>query len=165
VNRKEQVLALIRLRMADARALRTDEEAVVRFLEHCEIYFRVLEESPVLILACYKAFPQHLESLVSQTFHDETGVSAWNPNLISLGMAVQNLLLAAHAAGLGACFHSGPVAFLRAGIHEILHLPRRLELAGVITVGWPVDLVSAGKRKHLDKILEFPGASDYVKQV
>lgn len=131
---------------------------LVRFVEHCRAYFGVLRDCPVLIAACYKPTGQAFEEAVAEHLHDVGGVAAWNPNLLSLGMAVQNLLLCAHAAGLGACFHSGPVAFLRGSLHELLGLPRRLELAGFVTLGWPASEVSRPvRRKPLDHAVRWAG--------
>ena len=94
-------------------------------------------DCPALVAACYKPTGQLFDQAVAEHFADRGGTAAWSPNLLSLGMAVQNLLLCAHALGLGACFHSGPVPFLRGPLHELFRLPPRLELAGFVTIGWP----------------------------
>jgi coenzyme F420-0:L-glutamate ligase/coenzyme F420-1:gamma-L-glutamate ligase len=127
---------LIARTMAVTKAAVTDHR-LARFVEHCRAYFDVLRDCPVLIAACYKPTGQTFDHAVVRHFRDPGGVAAWSPNLLSLGMAVQNLLLCAHATGLGACFHSGPVPFLRGPLHELLRLPPRLELAGFVTLGWP----------------------------
>ena len=128
--------------LLDARAAAVADSApgdprLTHFVEHCRGYFHVLSDCPVLVAACYKPTRQIFERVVAEHFGDPGGASAWSPNLLSLGMALQNLLLSAHAIGLGACFHSGPVPFLRGPLHELLGLPPRLELAGLVTLGWP----------------------------
>jgi nitroreductase len=148
----------------DARAAGVTESSgadarLARFVGHCRAYFSVLRDCPVLIAACYKPTGQVFEEAVTRHFHDRGGVGAWSPNLLSLGMAVQNLLLCAHAAGLGACFHSGPVAFLRGSLHEILGLPPRLELAGFVTLGWPAADAEPRpvRRKPIDHAVRWAG--------
>jgi nitroreductase len=130
---------------------------LVRFVEHCRRYFRVLHECSVLVLACYKPAGRIIEEAVAERLNAPGATAAFNPNLLSLGMAAQNFLLAAHAAGLGACFHSGPVAFLRGHVNALLGLPPRLELAGVITLGWPSPCAAPRTvtRKPLDHLVRF----------
>jgi len=153
-----RVYAALDVRAAAVTESSGADARLVRFVEHCRAYFAVLRDCPVLIAACYKPTGQVFEGAVAEHLHDAGGVAAWNPNLLSLGMAVQNLLLCAHAAGLGACFHSGPVAFLRGSLHELLGLPRRLELAGFVTLGWPdADVPPQVHRKPLAHAVRWAG--------
>src|SRR5262249_60254033 len=85
-------------------------------LNHVKPWLYPLETSPVLVLAFYKPSPEHLDEQLS-TILEGGGVAHYNPNLLSLGMAIQNFLLAAHAHGLSACMHSGPLPFLRGHIN------------------------------------------------
>ena len=59
----------------------------------------------------------------------------------SVAMAVQNLLLAAHVEGLGACWMCAPL-FCPDTVREALALPEDWEAQAVITLGYPA---SAGK--------------------
>lgn len=54
----------------------------------------------------------------------------------STAMAVQNLLLAAHAAGLGACWMCGPL-FCADTVRETLSLPEDWQPQAIITLGVP----------------------------
>ena len=56
----------------------------------------------------------------------------------SVAMAGQNLLLAAHAAGLGACWMCGPL-FCPDVVSAALDLPDDWEPQGLITLGWPAE--------------------------
>jgi nitroreductase len=53
-------------------------------------------------------------------------------------MAVQNLLLAAHVAGLGACWMGAPL-FCPDTVGETLDLPADWEPQALITLGWPAE--------------------------
>ena len=59
----------------------------------------------------------------------------------STAMAVQNLLLAAHAAGLGACWMCAPL-FCPHEVRATLDLPADWQPQAIVTLGLPV---SAGK--------------------
>jgi len=61
----------------------------------------------------------------------------------STAMAKQNLLLAAHAEGLGTCWMCAPL-FCPDTVREVLNLPEDWEPQGLITLGYPA---RAGKRK------------------
>ena len=128
------------------------------FVEHCMSYFYVVRQSPVVVAMFYKPFAPRMEEVVAEYFGDETRGMGWNPNLISYGMAAQNMLLAAHSMGLGGCFHSGPVAFLNGYIHDILGLHPKLNFGGLITLGWPDPAEVPGsqsKRKKLGLFMRY----------
>lgn len=56
----------------------------------------------------------------------------------SVAMAAQNLLLLAHAEGLGACWLCAPL-FVPQLVVQTLHLPADWEPLGLITLGWPAE--------------------------
>jgi nitroreductase len=134
---------------------RQDREGeMFHLLDHVRAWLGPLESCAAVILAFYKPSPEHLDALISQVL-EGGDVAHYNPNLVSLGMALQNLLLAAEARGLGACMHSGPLAFLRGTVNRLLRLPGRLELAGLITLGWPDESPAPPKHRELDRVVSF----------
>ena len=56
----------------------------------------------------------------------------------SVAMAVQNLVLAAHALGLGACWMCAPL-FVQDTVRDVLHLDADWEPQALITVGYPAE--------------------------
>lgn len=66
----------------------------------------------------------------------------------SLGAAVQNLLLAAHACGLGACWYCAP-AFCMETVRKLLMIPEEVEPQALITLGYPAEKPRAPRRKQL----------------
>jgi F420 biosynthesis protein FbiB-like protein len=56
----------------------------------------------------------------------------------SVAMAGQNLLLAAHALGLGACWLCAPL-FCGDAVRETLNLPADWQPQGLVTVGYPAE--------------------------
>jgi F420 biosynthesis protein FbiB-like protein len=91
-----------------------------------------LTGAPVLIVACLSmqdmdvypdAHRQSLERMMA---------------VQSVAMAAQNLLLAAHALGLGACWLCAPL-FCPEVVREALVLPLDLEPQGAIILGYPAE--------------------------
>ncbi len=69
----------------------------------------------------------------------------------SVAMAGQNLLLAIHAAGLGACWLCAPL-FCPDVVGEALSLPDTWQPQGLITLGYPADAGKPFARHTLDRI-------------
>lgn len=57
----------------------------------------------------------------------------------SVAMAVQNLWLLAHEAGLGACWLCAPL-FVPELVRETLALPEDWQPQGLLTLGWPAEV-------------------------
>ncbi len=72
----------------------------------------------------------------------------------STAMAVQNLLLAAHAEGLGACWMCAPL-FCRDVVRAALSLPDDWEAQAVITLGYPADGGKPAQRKLLAEVTQW----------
>ena len=107
------------------------------------------ENAPVLILVLHKKSPAIGKQLLSRA----TGPLA-SGEAISAAMACQNLLLAAHAMGLGACIMTAP---LLAGSvwNSIKDLPLGFEPTCLITVGYTDEIPPAPHRKKLEHVLEY----------
>jgi nitroreductase len=123
-------------------------------LDHVRTWLHPLHTSAALVLAFYKPSPERLDEQLSSVL-DSGDVTHYNPNLLSLGMAIQNLLLAAHACGLSACMHSGPLPFLRGTLNRLLHLPPNLQLAGLVSLGFPAETPRVPPHRELDRVLSF----------
>jgi F420 biosynthesis protein FbiB-like protein len=67
----------------------------------------------------------------------------------SLGAAIQNMLLAAHANGLGACWFCAPI-FCKETVQRILKVPDDVEPQALITLGYPAEKPRAPSRKPLE---------------
>jgi nitroreductase len=62
----------------------------------------------------------------------------WTMAVQSVALASQNLLLAAHAAGLGVCWMCAPL-FIPALVRDALDLPEAWEPQAVLTLGYPAE--------------------------
>ncbi len=69
-------------------------------------------------------------------------------------MAVQNLLLAAHAGGLGACVMTAPL--LAGDVWKaVADLPAGFEPTCIIAVGRPAENPEPPRRKALENIIDY----------
>ena len=69
----------------------------------------------------------------------------------SLAAAIQNLLLAAKAIGLGGCWYCAPL-FCSAVVKSVLSLPEAFVPQALITLGYPAERPPAPPRLKLDEI-------------
>jgi F420 biosynthesis protein FbiB-like protein len=88
--------------------------------------------APVLILACLT-----MEGL--RKFPDsERQMCERDLAVQSFGAALQNLLLAAHAKGLGACWFCAP-AFCKGTVRKVLKIPDAVEPQAFVAMGYPAE--------------------------
>lgn len=70
----------------------------------------------------------------------------------SVAAAIENMLLAAHAKGLGSCWFCAPL-FCRDVVRKVLKIPRYVEPQALITLGYPAEQPEPPPRKPLQKIM------------
>lgn len=91
-----------------------------------------LTGAPVLIILCVTQQDMDVyPDTRRQTFEQIMSIQ-------SAAMAAQNLLLAAHAAGLGGCWLCAPL-FCADVVRETLNLPADFEPQGAIILGYPAE--------------------------
>jgi coenzyme F420-0:L-glutamate ligase/coenzyme F420-1:gamma-L-glutamate ligase len=99
--------------------------------------------APVLIVAC-------LTMRDMDRYEDESRQKGERDLAVqSLGAAIQNMLLAAHDRGLGACWFCAPI-FCKEAVRTILQIPKDVEPQALIAMGYPAETPPAPRRKTLD---------------
>jgi coenzyme F420-0:L-glutamate ligase/coenzyme F420-1:gamma-L-glutamate ligase len=144
--------------LAKTRSRQTSVE-LFYVAEHIAAWLDPLRASPALILAFYRRNPEAISRGLSE-IPGAGDVLDYNPNLLSLGMALENLMLGAQAAGLGACAMAGPVPFARGWINGAMGVPDVLELALVVTVGHPAETPPPPRRRDLHRVVTFADLAD-----
>lgn len=115
-------------------------------------YLLFIKDAPVLIFALYKLPPLIVTEFVSE--HKLKGIESMAQNeLISVSMAVENLLLASHSIGLGSCCTTGPL-IAAPEIKSILDVRPPFEIAAVIALGHYGYIPAAPARKPVKNIIE-----------
>ena len=105
--------------------------------------------APVLIVAMHKLPIAAAAALWETTQHPE--LVSGEP--LSVAMAMQNLLLAAHALGLGTCVMTAPL--LADHLAGTLRVPPGFAITSLIAVGHPEGISPPPRRKTLEQIVEF----------
>lgn len=138
-----------RRRLAEAmgaawrRDLESDGAAPERIEALLERSRRQIEEAPALVLGCLVA-----EGL--RTWPDERRRSAeWGMALQSMGCALENLMVAAHAEGLASFWISAPL-FCGPEVREALDLPVEYEPQALVAIGYPAPGASPRARPEPD---------------
>jgi len=109
-------------------------------------------EAPAVLLVLHKR-PTSVARLFAGRAHAPELVSG---EPLSAAMAVQNLLLAAHTLGLGACVMTAPLMAWEA-LSATLDLPPGYEPTSMVALGHPAEDPPAPQRKRLDQVVEFRG--------
>jgi nitroreductase len=97
-----------------------------------------IAEAPVVIIAC--ADPSHSGTLWDQSYY-----------MTDIGIAAQNLMLAARALGLGTVFVG---VFDEEKLRNLLTIPSSIRIAGIFPLGYPLEEKTEGPpRKPLQEIV------------
>jgi nitroreductase len=122
------------------RRVKRDEPKMLRNIDAVQWQVDNFENIPVVIVACLK--------------------EGWIPKVPwiyrssrygSIYPAVQNLLLAARAEGLGAALTTLPL-WNRIAAYRILGLPRSVEPIAVIPIGWPIGKYGPTTRRPVEEV-------------
>ncbi|MCD6416801.1 MAG: nitroreductase family protein [Planctomycetes bacterium] len=97
-------------------------------------------DAPVIICACHRA---------GEAWRRSDGKSYAD---VDLTIAMDHLVLAAAAEGLGTCWIG---AFKPAVVRRILQIPEELEPVALTPLGYPAEMPSPTPRKPLDEIVEY----------
>ncbi|WP_286885686.1 nitroreductase family protein [Aneurinibacillus sp. UBA3580] len=116
-------------------------------------YAASFADAPVLIVCLATSYTSKFREkifaplgLIEDSVYEEEGIK-------SSCLASQNLMLAAHAAGLATCPMTAPVFFAKHRFKEYLNIADYKQITMVIALGYPVDLPAKPPRKDIDDIL------------
>lgn len=105
--------------------------------------------APVVILAMHKR-----RSAMSSTLLEPAASELASGEALSTAMAVENLVLTAHAMELGTCVMTAPL--LAGGVWEsVPDLPAGFEPTCLVALGYPAEQPQAPRRKALRHIVEY----------
>jgi nitroreductase len=125
------------------------EPGVIR--DEIERYARNFDwfsHAPVLLVISAKRPETFLSNLLGETAEDVAGAE------ISAAMAAQNLMLAAHALGIGSCCITGPLA-AQGALKELLGFGQRRKIVCLVALGYSAEEPETPLRKPVEKIAKY----------
>ncbi len=97
---------------------------------------------------CYEKAPYVLVLCADPT--DSGVIGGKEYYLADCGAAMENVLLAAAAEGLGTCFVG---SFSEYAVRAILHIPTDVRVVAVTPIGYPDEMPEESKRENLSSIV------------
>ncbi|MGH2785051.1 MAG: nitroreductase family protein [Actinomycetota bacterium] len=122
------------------RRVKRDEPKMLRVLDAVQWQVDNFEKIPVMIVAC-----------LNQAWIPKAPWIYRSSRYGSIYPAVQNLLLAARAEGLGAALTTLPL-WNRVSARRILGLPPGVEPIAVIPLGWPIGRYGPTTRRPVEEV-------------
>jgi nitroreductase len=156
----------MRTRIAEAVRVRAEEmKAVIRRGHHAEdfgsyadFFHEPLASASVIVIPQYRDHPDLIANLLASggaepgQFHT---ASAMRAELCSTSAAVMNLLLAAHASGLGGVWMAGPM-IARDSICSLLGITAPWNMLGAVALGHPEGPRPVQQpRKSLERVVQW----------
>jgi len=127
---------------------KSETEVIKEELEKYAKHFDWFSQAPVLIVISAKRSEIFLLNLLGEAAEDVAGTE------ISAAMAAQNLMLAAHASGIGSCCITGPLV-AQETLKELLGLGKRRKIVCLVALGYPAEQPEAPLRKPVEKIAKY----------
>jgi nitroreductase len=154
VQRRELIEAMAAaVRAAVERIARAIDPAFEEPFRAYGDYFTRFENAPLTIVPLFRP----LTVLSNMIPHDDVrAIRAMerDSGLIGTSLAMENLLLAAHAAGLGASGMTGPLIAVDA-LRELLRVPPSWEIAALVPVGYPDETPPPTDRKSPERVTQW----------
>lgn len=121
-------------------ARRAGDEKMLKIIDAVQWQADHFEEIPVIVVACLNTWIPPFPSIASSSLYG------------SIYPSVQNLLLAARAAGLGAALITLPL-WSRMLARWALGLPWNVTPCAVVPMGWPIGRYGPTTRKPVEEIV------------
>ncbi len=129
-----------------------EKDGVNRFRAHSTFF----TQAPLLIAVVETKYPAFLDNVLENAKYSSEEISLMRPDsqLLSMGGAVENMALTAHALGLGSCWMVAPVLACSA-FKKILNLADDDKIVSLLAVGKPADVPSGrAPKKNLEEIMQ-----------
>jgi nitroreductase len=99
------------------------------------LFSRFIKDAPVTIVGCA---------------HKDRIAGRWS--IISTTIALQNMVIAAWALGVGSCWIG---AFSEDKVRRLLEIPDKYHVVAIIPFGYPAKIPGPKRKKSIDKITSF----------
>jgi nitroreductase len=124
--------------------------------------FLHFSRAPLLIVPIHRQGPNLLNALCNQEVVPEKDTCP--ESCCSVSAAIMNLLLAAHALGLGTCWMSGPL-IAQKSMTKILEVPPGWAISALIPTGYPDESPPAPGRRPVSQLLRHLDDASWEKKM
>ena len=152
-ERIARLAALVEEKIAEMREKITSSRAREHFDGYTS-FFSHFGGAPALIVVCARPYDTIYTRLLERYLPDGPHPELVDPAVMSIGAAAENMLLAAEALGLGACFMTGPTV-AQEELDSDLGLEEPWHVVALVPVGYPADEPKGGERKPLSEMARF----------
>ena len=120
-------------------------------------YFTRFEAAPTVIVVLHRGLAV-LSNLTDEALEsrDRDAITRMerDSGLVGAALAIENILLMAHAMGLGASGMTGPLV-AEPALRTILEIPDGWGIAALVPVGYPAEAPTPTDRKPVDKVVRW----------
>ncbi len=108
-----------------------EDKEVLAHLRHIQRWTSFAKDASCVIFVCGD---------INQSFNRDKDNEKWSFVDVDCAIATENLLLAAHAKGLGACYcGAAPMQRVVDDLKEYLHLPDNIRPFAIVPIGYPAE--------------------------
>ena len=127
------------------------------YVERYKAHSTFFTKAPVIIVCVETEAKAFMNGVLEMAKFSEEEIKKMRPDsfLLSMGGAIENMLLSAYAQNLGSCWMVAPVLGVH-GIKKDLNLDETDKITSVIAIGKPASDISdkRSNKKPLDEIME-----------
>ena len=139
------------------KILKNLDENLKKDVEKYKAHSTFFTHAPFLIVCIEQDAPSFMGGILEKTGLTDNEIKLMRPDsyLLSMGGAVENMLLSGYALGLGSCWMVAPVLG-ECGIRKVLNLKENEKIVSILAFGRPAKDISDKRspKKSLDEIME-----------
>ena len=152
--RRAAVAAAVKARADEMKAIIARGHHAEEFGNYGDFFHEPLAAAAAIVIPQYRAYPDLIANFIASGGGDPAQFStaaSMQAELCSTAGAVMNLLLAAHAHGLGACWMAGPM-IARELIGAQLGISEPWRMIGAVALGYPEGATPERSRKPASRV-------------
>ncbi len=136
-----------------SRISKETAEKVERFKGHSTFFTK----APLVIVCIETNAPAFMEGVLEEAHYSIEEIKTMRPNsyLLSMGAAIENMLLTAYSMGFGSCWMVAPVLGAY-DMKKVLNLKEGEKIVSILSIGKPSPDISENRspKKNLEEIIE-----------